>query len=268
MQRIQRLPQPIKRLVLGVTYLIVAIAFGIFGAQSARARAVWIEQLPHLDGAVNQDGTFVCTLTPAATRSEASNNPTVVQIAPGSVVLIEGQISSINQPRYRNFIAYVREEYRGLRSDGSAIWSEYQRVTPALLIDLAGGSVQIANTDYRLDSPHQHWLNTDKLISGSLGVEGTNRYTGLTVNRPVTAIGVLENGPDGPELRSSFVFGGTRAEYIAAQVGAAAYLPWLGSFAAVIGLALIARTLRRAEIGMPRIAVRRTGGSNKWFILR
>lgn len=128
--------------------------------------------------------------------------------------------------------------------------------------------MQIANSDYRLDSPHQHWLNTDKLIPGSLGVESTNRYTGLTVNRPVTAIGVLENGPDGPELRSSFVFGGTRAEYIAAQVGAAAYLPWLGSFATVIGLALIARTLRRAEIGVPRIAIRRTGGSNKWFILR
>ena len=84
----------------------------------------------------------------------------------------------------------------------------------------------------------------------------------------MTAIGVLENGPDGPELRSSFVFGGTRAEYIAAQVGAAAYLPWLGSFAAVIGLTLIARNVWSAGLVVPYIVVRRTNGYNKWFILR
>ncbi|MEI6776165.1 MAG: hypothetical protein WCK70_04660 [Chloroflexales bacterium] len=268
MQRLQSLPQPIMRLVLGVTYLIVAIAFGVFGTQSARARAVWIEQLPHLDGAVNQDGKFVCTLTPAATQNVASTSPTVVQIAPGSVVLIEGQISPLNLPQYRDFISYVRDEYRGISADGSAIWREDQRATPALLIDLVGGSVRIANTDYRLDSPHQRWQDGDKLIANNIGIGGTRRYTGLTVNRPVTAIGVLENGPDGPELRSSFVFGGTRAEYIAVQIGAAAYLPWLGCFAAIIGLTLIARNLRRAEIVVPRIAVRRADGYNKWFILR
>jgi hypothetical protein len=246
MQRLKNLPQPIMRLVLGVCYMIAAVGFGIFGAQAARAQAAWIEQLPHLDGAAGKDGKFLCTLTPVAAQSAAPSSPAVVQIIPGSVVLIEGQISPLNPPNYRDFISYVREEYRGSNPDGSAIWSEDQRVTPGLQIDLAGGSVQIANNDYRLDSPHQRWQDTTTLIANPGGiVGGTKRYTGLTVNRPVTAIGVLENGPNGPALRTTFVFGGTRAEYIATQLGGAAYLPWLGLLAAVIGLTQIARNLRR-----------------------
>jgi hypothetical protein len=248
------------RLLLGVCYLIVAIGFGIFGTQSARAEAARIEQLPHLDGAVGKDGKFICTLTPVASSSAAPGTPAVVQIAPGSVVLIEGQISALNQPHYRDFIAYVREEYRGINPDGAAIWGEDQRVTPSLQIDIAGGSVRIANNDYRLDSPHQRWQDSNTLIANSGGVVGgTRRYTGLTVNRPVTAIGVLESGPNGPELRSSFVFGGTRAEYIATQLGAAAYLPWLGLFAAIIGLTLIARTIRRAGLLLPRASASHAG---------
>jgi|GEM_PF-1008514 len=260
MQRLRNLPQPMMRLLLGVCYLVAAVGFGIFGTQSARAEAVRIEQLPHLDGAVGKDGQFVCTLTPVASQSAAPGKPAVVQIAPGSVVLIEGQISPLNEPHYRDFISYVREEYRGINPDGSAIWGEDQRVTPGLLIDLAGGSVRIANNDYRLDSPHQRWQDGNKLNATSLGLGGTRRYTGLTVNHPVTAIGVLESGPDGPELRTTFVFGGTRAEYIAAQSGAAAYLPWLGRFAAVIGLTQIARNVRRAGLFAPRAAVDRADG--------
>jgi hypothetical protein len=248
------------RLLLGVCYLIVAFAFGIFGTQSARAEAVRIEGLPHLDGAVGKDGKFICTLTPVASPSAAPGTQAVVQVAPGSVVLVEGQISALNQPHYRDFIAYVREEYRGINPDGSAIWVEDQRVTPSLQIDIAGGSVRIANNDYRLDSPHQRWQDSNTLIANSGGVVGgTKRYTGLTVNRPVTAIGVLESGPNGPELRSSFVFGGTRAEYIATQLGAAAYLPWLGLFAATIGLTLIIRTIRRAGLLAPRASASRAG---------
>jgi hypothetical protein len=248
------------RLLLGVCYLVAAIGFGIFGTQSARAEATWIEGLPHLDGAVGKDGKFICTLTPVATQGAAPGKPAVVQIIPGSVVLIEGQISPLNPPNYRDFISYVREEYRGSRSDGSAIWGEDQRVTPGLLIDIAGGSVRIANNDYRLDSPHQRWQDSQTLIANSGGVVGgTKRYTGLTVFRPVTAIGVLENGPDGPELRTSFVFGGTRAEYIATQLGAAAYLPWLGLFAAIIGLALIARNIRHVGLLSPRASASRAG---------
>jgi hypothetical protein len=189
-----------------------------------------------------------------ASQDAAAGAPAVVQITPGSIVLIEGQISPLNQPHYRDFIAYIREEYRGINPDGSAIWGEDQQVTPQLQIDLAGGSVRIANNDYRLDSPHQRWQDTNKPVMGNLDIGSTRRYTGLTVNRPVTAIGILENGPNGPELRTSFVFGGTRAEYIATQLGAAAYLPWLGLFAALIGLTLIARTIRRAGLLSPRVS--------------
>jgi hypothetical protein len=235
----------ISRLALGVGFLIVAIGFGIFGTQLARVEATRIEQLPHLDGAASKDGAFVCTLTPVASQGAAPDAPAVVQIAPGTVVLIEGRISPLNQPHYRDFIAYMREEYRGLNPDGSAIWSEDQRATPQLQIDLAGGSVRIANSDYRLDSPHQRWQDSETLVSSGVGIGGTRRYTGLIVGRPVTAIGVLVAGPDGPELRTSFVFGGTRAEYIATQLGAAAYLPWLGLVAALTGLSLIVGNARQ-----------------------
>jgi hypothetical protein len=258
MQRLPHHRQPIIRLLLGMSYLIVAVAVGIFGAQSASAEAVRIEQLPHLDSAESKNGTFVCSLKPTSYQGAVPSNPATIQIAPGSEVLIEGQLSSLNSPRYRDFIAYVREEYRGTNSDGSAIWREDQRMTPSLRIDLASGSVRLSNNDYRLDSPHQHWLNNTKLIASAIGSGGTKRYIGLIVDRPVTAIGVLVNGPTGPELRSSFVFGGTRAEYIATQLGTAAYLPWIGLVAGVIGATLIAYTLWRV------IAARKPTEPYRW----
>jgi hypothetical protein len=255
MQRMPHTRQTIIRLVLGVGFLLVAATLGFFGGQVASATAAQIEALPHLDAAANNGGTFVCSLTPSVTAGATTGSPTVVQIAPGSTVLIEGRLSALNQPHYHDFIAYVREEYRGRSGDGSAIWHEDQRVTPALLIDIAGGSVQLANNDYRLDSPHQRWQDRDTLIANDTGLGGTRRYTGLIANRPVTVIGILINGPSGPALRTTFVFGGTRAEYIAAQVGATAYLPWLGLAAAIIGLSLLVHTLRRTGLrGRRRIS--------------
>jgi hypothetical protein len=248
MQYMPQTRQTSIRLVLGVSFLLVAAILGFFGGQVARATAAQIEALPHLDAAANNGGTFVCSLTPSVAVGAAASSPTVVQITPGSTVLIEGRLSALNQPHYHDFIAYMREEYRGRASDGSAIWREDQRVTPALLIDIAGGSVQLANNDYRLDSPHQRWQDRDTLITTDTSLGGTRRYTGLTANRPVTVIGVLINGPSGPVLRTTFVFGGTRAEYIAAQVGTRAYLPWLGLGAAIIGLSLLVYTLRRTGL--------------------
>lgn len=250
------LRQSIMRLLLGVGFLLAAVAFGIFGTQSARAEALRIEQLPHLDAAESKNGVFVCSIAPKAAQDAVPGGAAVVQIEAGSEVLIEGRISQLNQPHYRDFIAYVREEYRGTSDNGVALWVEDQRVTPALLIDLAGGSVRLANNDYRLDSPHQRWQTSDKLFAPNAGIAGTKRYTGLIGDLPVTAIGVLVYGPGGAELRTSFIFGGTRAEYIASQFGAAAYLPWLGLCAAVIGITLIANSIRR-------IGVRTAAGSPK-----
>jgi hypothetical protein len=255
MQRLH-LRQPIIRLVLGICYLIAAVAFGVFGAQAASTEALRIETLPHLDSASGSNSTFICSITPTLYQGATPNNPAAIQIAPGTEVLIEGHISPINQPHYRDFISYVREEYQGNSSDGSAIWREDQRVTPALQIDLAGGSVRLSNNDYRLDSPHQRWISSPTLVASDMGIGSTKRYTGLVVDLPVTAIGVLVNGASGPELRSSFVFGGNREDYIATQLGAAAYLPWLGLCAAVIGINLVAHAIRSAMLrGRPSSAV-------------
>ena len=45
------------------------------------------------------------------------------------------------------------------------------------------------------------------------------RYSGLQVGDRVTAIGVLSSSAAGPVLNASFVAGGTRAEWLAAEGG-------------------------------------------------
>jgi hypothetical protein len=196
----------------GAIFLVVGIWVGVFEARSARADAALAE-----------------SLAPVSARAIDNREP-------GQETLVEGALSLRNPARFRDFVAYRREEYRGEEDDGDDIWREDERVTPALLIE-AAGVVQLANDDYALDGPLV-LVDEDRPLRYA-GGQGSKRYYGLPAGRTVIAIGAVEPGPEGNLLRARVVFAGSRAEYIAARSSDAAWLPWFGLIFGAVGLVII-----------------------------
>ncbi|MFP4440643.1 MAG: hypothetical protein ACLFVO_25695 [Chloroflexaceae bacterium] len=158
---------------------------------------------------------------------------------PGRAALIEGRISERNQQRLREFVVYVREEYRGSDDDGDPKWSEDERVTPPLLIELADGRVQIENADYRLERAPVTWQEDTALRWNGISGEGTKRYTGFVAGDPVTAMGTVVQGREGRALNAERLYGGSRADYIAEKESDAAILPWIGGSLGLVSAILL-----------------------------
>lgn len=154
----------------------------------------------------------------------------------GAELLVEGTISPANPARFRDFVAYVREEFRGSDSNGDERWAEDERVTPPLLIE-ARGQARLANADYALEGPHERWQE-EGLNWSSRTQEGTKRYRGLVAGGPIIAIGTVVPGAEGNELRAELVYGGTREAYVATQRGVARLLPAVGVAIAAAGALL------------------------------
>ncbi|NJM09313.1 hypothetical protein HC891_28535 [Candidatus Gracilibacteria bacterium] len=177
-------------LVLGTLFMLIGGLVSFFIAQSGQANAERAEGLLPISGPAFNDGT------------------------PGREVLIEGVVSARNRARFRDFVAYYREEYRGTDEDGDDQYELMETVAPALLVDLNGTLVQIARDSYRFDLPHARWQDRPGLEYSVFGDEATSIYYGFVAERSVMAIGTLERGAEGLELQAEFVYGGTRAEYI------------------------------------------------------
>jgi hypothetical protein len=158
---------------------------------------------------------------------------------PGQAALIEGRISERNRQRLREFVVYVREEYRGSDDDGDPKWSEDKRVTPPLLIELADGRVQIENADYRLERAPVTWQEDTALWWNGISGEGTKRYTGFVAGDSVTAIGTVVQGREGRALKAERLYGGSRADYIADKRSDAAILPWIGGALGLVSAILL-----------------------------
>jgi hypothetical protein len=197
-------------ILFGAVFVAVGVWIGVFGARAAAAAADRAEHLRPLSAAALEDAT------------------------PGRDALLEGQISEHNAARFREMAAYVREEYRGSDDDGEQ-WSEDERVTPRLLLDLADGRAQIGNTDYIIEAPPVQWQESRALTWNGITNEGTKRYRGFAAGNTVTAIGTIVAGREGSELRAEVLSGGDRAAYIARQRGSAAMLPWMGLLFAACG---------------------------------
>lgn len=204
-------------IVFGLIFVAVGAGISIFGSRAAATAADRAEQME--------------PLTPGSLEMRAI----------GSEVLIEGQLSSRNNRLFREYVAYIREEYRGSDDDGDPEWVEDERRTPPLLIEVGGvrtAPVQIGNDDYVLKRTHESWQESNRLTWNGLSGEGTKRYSGLIAGRAVMAIGTVQRGLEGLELQAEFIFGGTRAEYIADQRSAATWLPWFGLAFVVPGVAI------------------------------
>ncbi|MEI7771845.1 MAG: hypothetical protein WCI67_17770 [Chloroflexales bacterium] len=201
--------------LMGSVFLCIGVVLGTVAARSASAEADRAERLAPASAAALEDSPL------------------------GKEILVEGALSARNKPRFRDFVAYTREEYRGSDKDGHAKWSEDERVTPPLLVDLAAGAVQIGNDDYRISGPHATWQEGSTLVWNGLLGEGTKRYRGLVAGRPAMAIGIVRRGAEGAELQAELVFGGTRAAYIAAQRDTARFMPIIGAILGGVGVLLL-----------------------------
>lgn len=183
---------------------------------------------------------FAPMFNQAAARVERLSPLTAATLAAspaGQDGLIEGRISERNPVQFRLFVAYVRYEYRGQDNDNDneSKWVEDERVTPALLLDLPGGRVQLTNSDYGLEGKLVKWQSEPTLTWNSWSEDGTKSYEGLERGNPVLAIGTVVEGPTGREVQAEWLYGGTRTTYIEDQRTSAKVARWVGLAFLVVG---------------------------------
>lgn len=214
------MPRWIKVLLLGIglIFLVTGALVGIVGARQARARLAALESLRPLSAATIDD-------QPAGTEA-----------------LVEGVISPRNRVVMHDVVAYIREELDVPTDSGGdrrETWCSDGRETPRLALD-AGGPVMIGNQSYSIERGHETWYDKATLGFNDRPRAGTRRYHGLVAGKPVTAYGTVVDGLEAKELAAQTIFGGTRAEYLASQRSAAAFMPIFGGIFGVIGLVLCA----------------------------
>lgn len=161
------------------------------------------------------------------------------QAAPGQEALLQGQIDPRNRAVFRDFVAYVREEYRGKDAEDREQWFEDERDTPPLLVATSDALATVSGAGYVIEGATTIWRDGDELSWSSTTGEGTKRYRGLLAGDTITAIGAVAEGAEGRELAASTVYAGTRAEYIAERRGSASIAPWIGAAFGLVGLAVI-----------------------------
>lgn len=201
-------------LLFGLIFFLIGGGIAIFGTIAVRGEIARAERLTPVSAAAFDD------------------------LAPGSEVMIEGVLSQRNKARFRNFVAYRREEYRGSDKDGDPKWSVDEEYKPALLVETSG-SITIAADRYSIQKPHQTWQEGRGLTWNGVTGEGTKRYSGFVAGLPVMAIGTVQPGSEGNELQANFVFGGSRTDYLADKRTTATFLPWFGGCFAMFGLLFI-----------------------------
>lgn len=184
---------------------------------------------------------FVPSFDEAAARVERLSPLTTATLAErptGQESLLEGRVAEPNPTHFRLFVAYVRSEYRGRDDDDDAIWVEDERVTPALLLDLPGGRVQLANSDYVLQGRLVEWQSEASLNWDSSRQEGTKAYRGLERGNPVLALGSIVEGAAGREFQAEWLYQGSRATYLGDQQSSANIATWIGLAFLLIGAGL------------------------------
>ena len=115
------------------------------------------------------------------------------------------------------------------------------RETPRLLIE-AGGLLQLANSDYEVAGDQLIFREAGGREAAS-GDVATRIYSGFAPLQPVTAVGEVAAGQEGNELRARVVFGGSQADYVAAQRQESVFLRVFGGIFAAAGLGITALPL-------------------------
>lgn len=165
------------------------------------------------------------------------------QVEAGRDVLLEGRISASQAPLFRNFVAYERQEREQVVDALAKEWSWRERKTPALMIDLPGGTVRIRE-NYFVHRPEQEWLDPHVVSRRE------TRYVGLVPGEVVLVVGRAA----GREVQADFVAPGSRVTYLRSVASGRTVARWLGGGLTAVGslLLLVAAGLlvhgrRRAE---------------------
>ncbi len=143
----------------------------------------------------------------------------LTDLPPGLEVLIEGRIAPDQPVRFRDFVAYVKEEERRDKrdDDGRGDWKVVEKVTPPLhLIVGDEAACGCVNASYAITWAKTQWRDTAQIID-------TN-YSGLVAGEAVFLRGTAAAGG----LEAATIGSGTRASYLAQVAGNAGVAWWLG----------------------------------------
>jgi hypothetical protein len=204
---------------VGAFFLLMGLIF-VFAGMSSGREVDRLETLPVLDLAGLND------------------------TAAGTEALLVGRLSERNPFQFRPFVAYIRQEYQGQRcrddlsdddniEECEPIWVEDERVTPQLWLDLPGGRVQLANTDYALQNP-----SSAQQLPPYLKEHETKFYEGFRIGDPVVVVGYVADDPEGPAFRAVVVAGGDRPTYLTNERSESRVFTGIGWVFSVLGCLL------------------------------
>ena len=171
-------------------------------------------------------------------RLEAMPSPDAVSLTDtpaGREVIVEGRIAPDQPARFREFVAYMKEEEErdAKERERRGRWKTVEKVTPPLRLLVGGeGSVRVLNENYSVAFAKTRWHDESRVID-------TN-YTGLVAGEAVFVRGTAAAGG----LEAAMVGSGTRASYLAMMAGNIGVVWWLGvGFMALgtlmVGIALV-----------------------------
>jgi hypothetical protein len=148
---------------------------------------------------------------------------------PGTEVLVDGRIAADQPRRFRDFVAFVKEEEETDRNDRDRKeWKVRDRQAPPLRIVLTDDdAVRVVNHGYGLWGAKTTWSDH------TFGRE--TRYTGIVVDEPVVVHArAVAGGLEAIEVAS-----GTRATYLQAIQDSIGTAWWIGVLFSTIGGALL-----------------------------
>jgi hypothetical protein len=163
------------------------------------------------------------------------------RLGPGHEVLLEGRLSGSQALLFRDFVAFERLQREQVASGPQKSWSGRERRTPALRVDVDGGSAWIRDS-YAL-KPKYLWDDPRVVMR----IE--TRYVGLVAGEPVLVVGrTVPRGPAegapagsaaGLEIAADFVASGDRATYLAGVASGRTVARWLGGGLVTVGGLLV-----------------------------
>ena len=153
-------------------------------------------------------------------RLEALPSPDAVSLTDtpaGREVIVEGRIAPDQPVRFRNFVAYKKEEEQRDKKERERTgnWKVVESVTPPLRLIAGEGIVRVVNASYAVSSVTQ-WTDQAQIID--------THYSGLVAGEGVFVLGTTVAGG----LEAARVGSGTRASSLAEVAGNIGVVWWLG----------------------------------------
>jgi hypothetical protein len=181
--------------------------------------------------------------------------PDVRQAAPGETAILDGRIADSESPRYKEFVAYIRERKRG-GGPRSVAWIEIvDQAKPRFAVDAGSSVYEIRNTNYAFDRLIGDWTDYRRVDEGPTTFRSAITIEGIVAGSPVMAIGRLVSADEGAfEFHAESVVGLSRAAYSDRLDRARLRDWWLAGILALVAPILLYLSWQgvRRVVGWPR----------------